>query len=278
MAYRTIVAVIQNELDHDRLLNFVLPFARQNEAHVIGCHAEALPVSYTTPMGFPDVALVQETTAVNEERAKAMASVFSQRTAAEGIPSEWRSIESFSGDSALSALSAARSADLMISMHPGSSDASFSQANLETLLAEAGRPMIFVPPEGALPTSFSRILIAWNGSREATRAVFDALPLLKRSDIVEILTIDAERNGERDAATGKQIAASLSRHGINTRITDTASSNSDVATRIQEHVESTRPDLVVMGGYSRSWLREFLFGGTTRAMLKAMPAAIFMSR
>lgn len=278
MTYRTIVTVIQNELDHDRLLNFVLPFARANEAHVIGCHAEALPVSYTTPMGFPDVALVQETTAVNEERAKSMAAIFAERTASEGIPSEWRSVESFSGDSALSALSAARSADIMVSLHPGSSNASFSQANLETLLSESGRPMIFVPPEGPVPTTFTRILIAWNGSREATRAVFDALPLLKSADTVEILTIDAEKNGERDAGTGKQIAAALARHGVNTRVTDTDSSDSDVATRIQEHVSSTRPDLVVMGGYSRSWLREFLFGGTTRAMLQAMPAAIFMSR
>jgi nucleotide-binding universal stress UspA family protein len=279
MTFKTIVAVVQGEKDEDRLLDCVLPLANHFKSHVIGVHAEVMPVSYTTPMGFPDAEFIQVSSERNVKRAAELGQRYSARCLAEGVSAEWRSMESFSGDSALSSLSSARSADLIVAVQSNPDGDSISSANLEGLLFEAGRPVLFIPYAAPVTATFRKVLIAWNGSKEAARAVFDALPFIMDADETEILVIDAEEDADADTeAVGTEIAASLGRHGVHATVVNEKSAGLSVGAVIENHAAESRPDLIVMGAYSHSWLREFLFGGTTRTLLRSMPVPTFMSR
>jgi nucleotide-binding universal stress UspA family protein len=280
MSFKTIVAIVQSEKDEERLLDCVLPFASRFKSHLIGVHAEAMPVSYTSPMGFPDAEFIHVRNEMNEKRAAALGERFSARAAAEGVSAEWRSMESFSGDSALSAITSARCADLVVAVQSDPDVDSMARANLESVLFEAGRPLLFVPYAAPCTGRFGKVMIAWNGSREAARAVHDALPLIMDADETEVLIVDPEHgSGDPDtAAAGGDIAAGLARHGIQATVVNESSSGHSVGHVIENHVAKSKPDLIVMGAYSHSWLREFLFGGVTRTLLKSMPVATFMSR
>jgi nucleotide-binding universal stress UspA family protein len=279
MTFKTIVAVIQGEKDEDRLLDCVLPLANHFKSHVIGVHAEPMPVAYTTPMGFPDAEFIHISSERNEKRAAELGQRYSARCLAEGISGEWRSLESFSGDSALSSLASARCADLIVAVQSNPDGDSISSANLEGLLFEAGRPVLFVPYAASVTGTFRKVLIAWNGSREAARAVFDALPFIMDADEVEVLVVDAEDDEEQDATVAAaDIAASLGRHGVHVTVVNEKSAGLSIGTVIENHAAEAKPDMIVMGAYSHSWLREFLFGGVTRTLLHSMPVPTFMSR
>ena len=103
------------------------------------------------------------------------------------------------GDSAISALASARSADLVVVRQPDRAANEDMATNIEALLFEGGRPVLFLPSDGKLATPIKRILIAWDGSREAARATHDALPLLKAAQAVEIVVVDAEKLPDIDA-------------------------------------------------------------------------------
>src|SRR3954452_22178393 len=161
MSYKTIVAIIQTPRDNERLLQAVVPLAGRLGAHVVGVHAEALPMPMTTGMGFPDAEFVTTASELNRKRAAGLEAHFSARLADAAIPSEWRAVESFSGDSAIAARAAARTSDLVIASE-ASPDEAPSAADLDALLYDTGRPVLLVPIAGMKEGPFSKVLVAWN--------------------------------------------------------------------------------------------------------------------
>jgi nucleotide-binding universal stress UspA family protein len=279
MPFKTIIAIIQSAEDTDRVLDCAIPLAARFEGHVIGVHAEPLPVAYASTIGFPDTEFLQATADMNKERSKKLEGLFRGRLEAAGQPFEWRGLESFSGDSALSGISSARCADLVVAAQRNPDADSDTSTDIDTLLYDAGRPVLVVPHAGPSLSSYNRILIAWNGSREAARAAFDALPFIIEAEQVEILVIDPPEDLEADAdAGGAEIATALARHGANVAVAMEESDGRAVDDVIQDRVGAIGADLLVMGAYSHSWLRELLFGGITRTVLQSMPVATFMSR
>lgn len=277
MSYKTLLAVIQNKGDIERVLDHAVPLALRLQSHVVGIHAEPMALPYTTAIGFPDAEFMQATSEATKERAIELEKVFAARTA--GISAEWRTMESLSGDSALCALASARAADLVIAAQTDPSESSAQTANVDHLLFETGRPALFVPYAGPVATTFARVLVAWNGTRESSRAVFDALPFILEAEQTEILTIDApDSGGDLPESSGADIAAALVRHGANVIVTNESSDGLGVSAVIENRAVEINADLLVMGAYGHSRLREFLFGGVTREVLKSMPVATFMSR
>ncbi len=176
MGFRTIVAILQSDQDIERVLACAMPLAERFESHLIGIHAEALPIPYTSATGFPDTEFLQVSATMNKERSDRLHAAFLKAMENWGLSFEWRSLESLSGNSALSGITAARAADLVIAgQREADGDA---KADIDTLVYEAGRPVLVVPHTGAIVGSFRHILLAWNGTREAARAAFDALPFL----------------------------------------------------------------------------------------------------
>ena len=274
MPFKTILAIIQSEQDAERVSDCAGALAARYEAHLIGLHAEALPIPYTSTIGFPDAEFIQASTEVNQERSKKIEAIFRRRTADTGVTAEWRSLESFSGDSAHSGVASARSCDLVVAAQAGSDGAS---PDVDALLYDAGRPVLVTPHDAPCLASFRRVIVAWNGSREAARAAFDALPFILEAESTEILLVDPPESPAAVEA-GADIAAALERHGASVTVHTEASRGLATDDVIRNRLAATGADLLVLGAYSHSWLRELLFGGVTRTVLQSMPVTAFLSR
>ena len=279
MSYKTILAVLQGKEDAARVLDCALPLATRFSAHLIGVHSEPIPIPYVTPMGFPDTDFIAASAEANQQRSAEIKEIFEARAAREGVSCEWQAMESVSGDSAVGALSAARACDLIVVQQADPEGASGSLANVEALLFESGRPVLFVPYAISVDPSFQKVVVAWNGTQQAARAVFDALPLIKQAQETEILSLDAVDTGHQDGAVaGVDIAAALARHGAKIVFASEPSGDVGVGEAIENRIADSNAQLLVMGAYSQSWLKEFFFGGATRTLLRSMPTATLMSR
>lgn len=134
----------------------------------------------------------------------------------------------------------------------------------ESLVMASGRPIILFPPGGTV-TRLRRILVAWNPTREAIRAVADALPLLVRAETVEVLVVDHQSHqGSHGQEPGADIARHLARHGVQAEARRPSSGGEDVDHLLLSRAADFGADLLVMGAYGHSHLTEWMFGGVTR--------------
>ncbi|WP_354683869.1 universal stress protein [Cupriavidus necator] len=148
----------------------------------------------------------------------------------------------------------------------------------EYVMLNAGRPVLLVPGT-AVPQLGGRVAIAWNGGREAARAVADALPWLAHASAVSVLLVSTgKKGGEFEAEayrdSGKRLTAWLAAHGINASLVVAEGDPDHVVPQLAGTVQA---DLLVAGGYGRSRLRELVLGGTTRALLRQTALPVFMS-
>ena len=279
MSYKTILAVLQGKADAERVLDCALPLATRFSGHLIGVHSEAIPMPYVTPMGFPDTDFIATSTQINEQRSAEIQQLFESRARREGISFEWQALQSVSGDSAVGALVAARTCDLIIAQQSDPEGDSGALANVETLLFESGRPVLFVPYAVPVKDAFRKVLIAWNGTQQAARAAFDALPFIVKAEQTTLLIIDPpETFDESSDQAGADIAASLARHGANVSVSVQKSNGDSVEDIIHSRMDASGADLIVLGAYSQSWLRRLFFGGVTNSVLRSGKAAAFLSR
>jgi nucleotide-binding universal stress UspA family protein len=146
----------------------------------------------------------------------------------------------------------------------------------ETALFESGRPVLVVPYIQKTGLALGKVLVCWDGSRSAARAAGDAMPFLARADGVEVLIVTGER-GKSDEIPGADIGHHLARHGLKVDVKRIVAADSDVANTILSYVADSSADLIVMGGYGHSRLREFILGGVTRGILEAMTVPTLMS-
>ena len=280
MAYKTILAVLDTPQNATQITDFGIALAEQFSAHLIGVHAETLAaVPLIAPMEIPDPAAVQVLQEVAQKETAEVERIFKERTVREGLSTECRSFISSAGYGSTSVMETVRSSDLILASQsdPAHSD---HRADLETFLFESGRPMLLVPYTIKVPPPIRRVLIAWNGSREAARATFDSLPFLKAAEAVEILLINPpERGDQTPDLAGTEIATTLSRHGVNVTLTTQETGGGvHAAAAIENRLSDNSIDLLVMGGYGHSRWWEMLFGGVTRSMLDSMTALTLLSR
>ncbi|BAE51398.1 universal stress protein [Paramagnetospirillum magneticum] len=165
----------------------------------------------------------------------------------------------------------ARYADLTI---VGQAASGSSDHVTETVMS-VGRPLLAVPRHGRFPSVGRRVLVAWNQSREATRAVFDALPLLAGASSVTVMTMDAEDGDGRVA--GADIGLTLARHGIKVDILRSTSGDIDAGNALLSRAAEQGADLLIMGAFGHSPLREKVLGGATRHILDHMTVPVLLS-
>jgi nucleotide-binding universal stress UspA family protein len=146
---------------------------------------------------------------------------------------------------------------------------------IEAVLTDSGRPLIVVP-QGHEVFAGDRILVAWDGSAKAARALNDALPLLREASHVELVSVTGEKALE-SAVFGADLAPHLTRHGIKVGELTLPALEGDVAETLRNHADLIRADMIVMGAYVHSRLRQMMLGGTTRSLLKNCPVPLFLS-
>ena len=281
MGYKTILAVMDTAENARKLGEFTASLANTFSSHVVGLHMESFAtVPLVAPMEMPDPATVQAVQEVAHQETMDVGLIFKQKITGENISSEWRSFVSSVGYSSNTAIQSARCADIVIARQTSSSALSDSRADLDNFLYEIGRPILLVPHILEQPKPIKRVLVAWNGSREATRATFDALPFLLAADSVEIFSVGADDDDTQSGSlAGSEIASTLARHGINVTVTSQEKSHGVSAEKaIENRLSDNSIDLLVMGAYGHSRWWEMLFGGVTRTLLDKMTALTLLSR
>lgn len=279
MTYKTILTILDAPENAGIASDFALALATGHGAHVIGLHAEIVSaVPMVAPMEIPDPIAVQALQDMARTEAVTIEQLFHAKATASGNSFEWRSSASSVGYGAQPLLETARSADLILAVQPDPANPSDAHINIESFLFECGRPVLMVPHTLKTPMPVKRVLIAWNGSKEAARATFDAMPFLEAAESVEILSIDPAESTGQTPVTGTEITATLIRHGVKARLTASANPEKSAAQLIEHRLSDDSIDLLVMGAYTHSALWRMIFGGTTKAVLKSMTALTLLSR
>lgn len=141
-------------------------------------------------------------------------------------------------------------------------------------LFESGRPVIAVPPDhGAFAMRW--VIVAWDGSAQAARAANEALPFLRAAEVVQIVSV-AGTEELLDTVPGAEFAPHLARHGVNVTVVDVPVVD-DVAETLRNQARMLKADMLVMGAYGHSRVREFFFGGATRSLLRSSPVPLFLA-
>ena len=147
----------------------------------------------------------------------------------------------------------------------------------EFALVHTGRPVLLVPHNYQKETAGSKVLIAWNASREVRRAVTDAIPFLKRAEVVDVVMFNAETEPDmRDESSATDLAIYLARHDVNVNILQKQEAK-NVGQAMLDVAAKQGSDLLVLGAYGQTRFRQFLLGGVTRTILSESPLPVLMS-
>ncbi|MFQ5774919.1 MAG: universal stress protein [Kiloniellaceae bacterium] len=146
----------------------------------------------------------------------------------------------------------------------------------EDVVLSSGRPALVIPYIGAGKTLGERVMVAWDAGREAARAVGDAMPMLERAGSVVVLVINP-RKGDHGQEPGADISLHLARHGIKVEAQQIDAKELTVADALLSRLADEAIDLLVMGAYGHSRLREWVLGGTTRQIFEQMTVPVLMS-
>lgn len=261
-------------------LDLAIELARRHDAH--------LAALFVADIGLPLIAMgdgsggaalaglidqMRDETLADSAQVEA---AFRERMRREAMPGEWRRAEGMVAE--LVTLHA-RHADLVIvgQDDPDAPDGSPSGLAGNVLFG-AGRPVLVVPYAGSFAATGRRILVGWNASREAARAVNDALPLIAAADLACVLAANPRRGvGGLGEEPGADIAAHLARHGATVSVEQRLAPDVPDGDLVLNHAADMQADLIVMGAYGHSRLREFALGGVTRTVLKHMTVPVLLS-
>jgi nucleotide-binding universal stress UspA family protein len=268
---RLVVQVDNDKGCADRVA-YALAFAEKFGATLCGVFAKGtpkLPLVMDVAAG-ADLIEMQEQAA--SELAEKLRSSF-LNIAADGVEVEWKV---FNGDWARAIAQCARSADLLVmSQHDASDSAETTPPSLAAdTIVSSGRPVLFVPYIGAKPVPPKVILVAWKDSREAARAVLDAIPYMIDAK-VHVVSVGNE--ADPPDSTGPEVTNWLSSHGVDADFTGKPAGGLSVGDAILSRLGDMDVDLLVMGGYTHSRLREYVLGGTTKNLLEHTTVPVLMS-
>lgn len=278
MALKDLLVVVDDTAATAERIEVAARLAVKHDAHLTGLYIIThTPIPAFIEAEIPE-AVRQQQREAEQELAQKAATLFEDAMRRNGLTdrSEWRSLR---GDPTQVVAVHGRYADLIVvgQVNPDR-EPDLPVALPEDLVFDAGRPILVVPYVGAFATVGERILIGWNGSREAARALGDAMPLLRQAQRLTVMAVNpppgAEGLGDEP---GADIARHLARHFSRVEASHITTRAIDPGDTILNTVSDESCDLVVMGAYGRSRLRELVLGGMTRYMLQHMTVPVLMS-
>jgi nucleotide-binding universal stress UspA family protein len=278
MSYKTVLLHLNDVRRARRLAQAGAVLSEAFDAHLIGLHvfpAYRLTPPIPLPVGGNVIGRIK---AHLREETDQIAAAFKDATVTRPGATEWRCITSERRDAAQVVLEQGRAVDLIVASQ---TDPRWELSDVldfpERLAIESGRPVLVVPNEVTLPELPRRVLVGWKPCREAARAVFDALPLLKAAEEVEVLTFDSGQPAPEGQLPDTELAAALARHGVDVVLASRQASDAAVGQEFLRRASEMRADLLVLGAYGHSRLRELAFGGVTRHVLREMTLPVLFS-
>jgi len=264
---------ISGSAGDEAALDSAIALASAHGARVSALVTTEIPAPLYSEVGFA----ANEMLASDYNEAKRSATVLAEKTRQRleqaGIEAEVSVIDASPANRAKTIAGHARYSDVSIM---GGRDGAGATVTFETLLMESGRPVIVVPPGAPLRARPRHVVLAWQASREATRAVHDALPLLDPGTKLDVLVIGSEGSGdETGERPGQRIAETLAQLGLPAQVVALPKQGISDGKSLLNYMEASNADLLVMGGYGHSPIRELLLGGTTRTVLNGLTKPVF---
>ena len=277
MGYKTILVHCDASKTVSHRLGVAIEAAERFGAHLVGFHARP---PFEAPAFFDGTSFPMDDffksyeDAVNADEATASAA-FTKATKGKHPSTEWRVVN---GHVDAELIVQARYADLVVLGQAEAGQPATPSDLPEAVALATGRPVLVVPYIGAQRPPGKVAMVCWNASREAARAVSDALPFLKAADKVVVLMIDPKTSGTgHGAEPGADVAAWLSRHGVKVAVQRDVSADADIGAVILSRAADHDVDLIVMGVYGHSRMRELVLGGASRTLLGSMTVPILMA-
>ena len=279
MTYKTIMVCL-NEVDRiERLLDFAIEIADHQNAHILGLYV--IPAVQIYPSVTIDVSS-QVFDAYREffkRHAQRVKDSFDSCMRRSGLRAEWCLVNGETPLVANAVIEHGMAADLIIASQVDRSDSFGVELDfVERLVMGLGRPLLLVPNATTSRTLRGKVLIGWNGTREAARAAFDAIPLLQQAEAVTITWVDPQKTLEAPRTVPcAELATALTRHSVTTTAEGFPTAGLTAGQALKMRALDLGADLLVMGAYGHTRISEFVFGGATDFMLKNMPIPILMS-
>ena len=278
MAYKDLLVHVDDSKGCAARVEAAVELAIAHDAHLTGVSLLTDPAPSSFVQGYLPQDVVDMLQRQARERADAALGSFAEVAKRNQISFETRIDRVLYTAMAEALVTNARYADLVILGQTGPDDADVPRYLPEEVTLASGRPSLVIPYIGPGATLGQRVSVAWDASREAARAVNDALPILQRAQAVGVVTVNPREgpfgHGEQP---GADIALHLARHGIKVEVQRVESRDVDVANTILSHIADRSSDLLVMGAYGHSRLRELVLGGVTRTILHDMTVPVFMA-
>jgi nucleotide-binding universal stress UspA family protein len=277
MSLKSILVHIDDvEVSRPRL-DAAIRVARDFQAELVGLYLVP-PIelnSTVAAMVPPDVIERRQRETAQAQRDAERA--FRNTTAAAGLAAvDWRAPPV--GSPVDIAIEHARCSDLLVVRQPSSPGYLLAESLVSTVLMALGRPLLIVPYIGARPTLGDNVLVAWDGGREAARALADALPFLERARRVTVISVAPEGTVDGDAWPAEaRLGAWLRAHGIKADLARYAVSDVPIGAWLLSRAADIGSDLIVMGGYGHPRMRQLILGGVTRTMLESVTVPVLMS-
>lgn len=283
MGFKDILVALDNARPTRGRVELAAALAERFAAHLIGLHS-TLPADAPHARGYFDYfdrslldPLYSEYQQKVHAESEATRHLFEEVATRRGLSAEWRAASGL--PSAVTALHG-RYVDLIVVGQPDPDDpqaALFRPLPQEVALA-VGRPILVIPYAGSWAQIGRRVLVGWDASREATRAINDAMPLLAGAEAVTILAVDpADGPAGHGDVPGADIALHLARHGVKAVVESTVSAGIGAGNALLSRASDLEADLLVMGAYGHSRVRELLLGGVTRTVLESMTLPVLMA-
>lgn len=278
MDIKHILVHVDDSRHLDVRMRVATDLAAAHEAHVTGLYVIAPPYVPTYMAGHVGAAFYERQRELAEQAAANAGQGFDEKTKASGVSSEWMTA---SGTVADAVSEIGRYADLVAIGQPDPDEHDAGDPARDapgSLILQTGRPILVVPYAGKFDRVGRNVLVMWNASREAARAINDAMPLLQRADRVVVTSVNPG-HGQPDIGDlpGADISHQLARHGVKAESAPTYAEDIDIGDIVLSRAADMSADLIVMGGYGRSRFREMVLGGATHHLLHHMTVPVLFS-
>jgi nucleotide-binding universal stress UspA family protein len=255
---------------------YAMSVADAFRAHAFAIAFAYEPILPPSIMGGLPPEVIDSQRAEGENAANTLIAKFEESARRAGLSAQSRAIPASLAGAADLFGQIARRFDLSVVSQSEPDTIAPQELIIEAALFESGRPVLVVPYIQKEGLKLDRVLVCWDASRNAARAIADAMPFLQRSKAIDVIVVATERP-KSDELPGADIAHHLARHGLQVDLKRIVTGGGDVASTILSYAADSGADFIVMGGYGHSRLREFILGGATRGILSAMTVPTLMS-
>jgi nucleotide-binding universal stress UspA family protein len=279
MTYKTILVHLADVDRSPRLVDAAVSMADRMRAHLIGL--TVMPPFVVVPAmdGTGVTVSVDQHRDAYQADIAALKALFIKATAGQSFQSEWREADAGFATAAGAIIEHCRTVDIVIAsqQEPAWRYSSMLEEP-ERIAIESGRPLLLIPNNGKVMVPAKNVTIAWNAKREATRAVFDAMPLLKLAQNVNVVWINPEKEPEvAGDVPAAELCTMLSRQGIKAIASQASAIGADVGHEMLRQARAFGSDLLVMGCYGHSRLREFVLGGASKHIIQHTHVPVLLS-